>query len=182
MPMKLEFELSDQDLAYFQRMIEAKGACQDAIQVSQIVKAAESLLERARQNAAPAFILQTLEQLEPLVAMVTDPQWRLPVEDIRRVLDAMAYVADSKDLIPDDIPGLGYVDDAVMVELTCRNLRPELDAYRDFCDFREQETERRQKEGESETPVSRSDWLESRRKELHDKMHSHRSLFRRLTS
>ncbi len=182
MPMKLEFELSDQDLAYFQRIIEAKGACKDGIQLSQIVKAAEDLLERARQTSAPAFILQTLEQLEPLVAMVTDPQWRLPVEDIRRVLDAMAYVADSKDLIPDDIPGLGYVDDAVMVELTCRNLRPELDAYRDFCKFRDEEVQRRQKDGESETPVSRSDWLESRRQELHEKMHSHRSLFRRLTS
>ena len=181
MPMKLEFELSDQDLAYFQRMIDAKSAGQNAIQVSQIVKATEDLLERARQTSAPASIRQTLEQLEPLVAMVTDPEWRLPVEDIRRVLDAMAYVADSEDLIPDEVPGLGYVDDAVMVELTCRNLRPELDAYIDFCKFREQESKRRHKEGESETPVSRSDWLESRRKELHEKMHSRRSLFRRIT-
>ena len=182
MPMKLEFELSDQDLAFFQRLIESKGNSGGEIQLAHIVKAAEDLLERARQSSTPAFILQRLEQLDSLVAMVTDPEWRLPVEDIRRVLDAMAYVADREDLIPDDIPALGYLDDAVMVELTCRNLRPELEAYRDFCEFRRGEIDRRRGEGEPHTPVSRSDWLESRRRELHEKMHRRRGLFGLLKS
>lgn len=182
MPMKLDIELSDQDLAYFQRLIESKGNGQGEIELAHIVKAAEDLLERARQASTPAFILGRLEQLELLVAMVTDSEWRLPVEDIRRVLNAMSYVANREDLIPDDIPALGYLDDAVMIELTCRNLRPELDAYRDFCDFRQAETERRRDQGQPGTPISRSDWLESRRRELHEKMHRRRGIFGLLKS
>lgn len=180
MTMKLEFELSEQDLAYFQRRIESKGSAQGEIEMAHIVKAAESLVEHARQANPPRFILRKLEQLESLVAMVTDSEWRLPVEDIRRILDAMAYVSDRQDLIPDDIPAIGYLDDAIMVELTCRNLRPELEAYRDFCGFREQEIERRHDKGGPETPVSRSDWLEARRRELHATMHKRRGLFGRL--
>ena len=77
------------------------------------------------------------------------------------------------------MPGLGFLDDAVMVELACINLRPELDAYRDFCRFRDEELERRKSSGEDDISVSRLDWLESRREELHNRMRRHRGLFGR---
>jgi len=39
-------------------------------------------------------------------------------------------------MIPDRLPGIGYLDDAIMVELIAQELRHEISAYQDFCAFR----------------------------------------------
>ena len=54
----------------------------------------------------------------------------------RPVLAALAYVCDPEDIIPDDIPGIGLLDDAVMIELVFRELRHEIEAYEDFRRYR----------------------------------------------
>ena len=51
------------------------------------------------------------------------------------MLNVLAYFVDPDDLIPDRIPGLGYLDDAIMVELVLQELHHELDAYDKFCEF-----------------------------------------------
>ncbi|MCH8891349.1 MAG: DUF1232 domain-containing protein, partial [Myxococcales bacterium] len=53
-----------------------------------------------------------------------------------RILDAIAYFVDPDDLIPDRIPGIGYLDDAIMVELVACELAHEIEAYEDFCEYR----------------------------------------------
>ena len=180
MPIRFEFELDDADLAYFRQIIEQKRVGQRGIAVSDLDSAVRELLASARVAHTPGFILRMLEQIEPLVAMVTDPEWRLPESEVERVLTALAFFADPEDLIPDDLPGFGYLDDAVMVELACRELEPELSAYQDFCDFREKESAARRAAGEPADDGSRRDWLESRRRELMKAMREKRSLLGRL--
>jgi uncharacterized membrane protein YkvA (DUF1232 family) len=179
MGIKFEFELDDQDLVYFQGVVDRQGVGQGTLEIRDIVGGTQELLRKARQEQTPTSVLRSLEQLGPLVEMVTDPEWKLPADDVARVLHALAYFSDPDDLIPDDVPGLGFLDDAVMVELACINLRPELDAYRDFCRFRDEELERRKSSGEDVGSVSRLEWLESRREELHNRMRRHRGLFGR---
>ena len=58
------------------------------------------------------------------------------------MLSGLAYLCDPEDLIPDDIPGIGMLDDAVMIELVFRELRHELEAYEDFRAYRESLTKR----------------------------------------
>ena len=74
------------------------------------------------------------------------------------------YFAEPEDLIPDRIPALGYLDDAIMIELMARELRHDLEAYDDFCQFRINEERRR---GTTEDPLTREEWLEARRRQLH---------------
>jgi uncharacterized membrane protein YkvA (DUF1232 family) len=64
------------------------------------------------------------------------PKWKLPEPDRARVVNSLAYFCEPDDLIPDDVPGLGFLDDAIMVELVVRELRHEIDAYQDFCSYR----------------------------------------------
>ena len=64
--------------------------------------------------------------------MLEDGEWALPDDDRLRVLDALAYVADAHDLVPDSVPVLGLVDDAIMLELVLRELQHELDGYEEF--------------------------------------------------
>ena len=74
-----------------------------------------------------------------------------------------AYFANTQDLIPDDVPGLGYLDDAIMVDLVTRELKHEIKAYESFCDFRATESQRRRAKGD-ESHVTRSDWLTEQRR------------------
>jgi uncharacterized membrane protein YkvA (DUF1232 family) len=175
MGLRFVFELSDEDLEYFRELFEERrpGAGVD-IRLEEVTEAAERLIEQARSRRAPPFILDKLEQLRPLVAMVTDREWRLPARDVRRVLEALAWFADPADLIPDDLPVLGYLDDAMMVEVVLQGLAPELEAFRDFCIFREAEKKRRLAAGEPSSQVSRADWLDARRRALQVEMRRRR--------
>ncbi len=175
MGLSVIFDLSDEDLDYFERVFAERKPGGGEVALHDIEQATSQLIAAAETRGAPPFILGKLEELRPMVAMLTDDEWRLPAEDMGRVLSTLAYFADPEDLIPDDLPALGFLDDAVMVELARRHLQPEIDAYADFCTYRDTETARRLEAGEEPGVVSRLDWLDSRRHELQDRMHDHRA-------
>ena len=66
---------------------------------------------------------------------------------------------------------LGFLDDAIMIEIVTNALEHELQAYRDFCVFRANETTRL---GDDSVVLDRSDWLEERRQQLHSRMRRRR--------
>ena len=171
MPLSISFELSDQDLEHF--VAAQRGATEAAANKSQeeIIRAGEELLKQAQATPVPDFISQRLAKLDNLIAMVRDEGWSLSEEDRKRVLAALVYFADPADVIPDSVPVLGYLDDAIMIELCVRDLKHEIDAYDDFCDFRESEARRL---GLDPATVGSADWLESRRVELQNRMHQRR--------
>lgn len=131
-----------------------------------IVAAAEELLANVEESTAPGFIVNRLRNLKLMIQMLSDLEWRLPHQEAVRVLNALAYFAEPEDLIPDHIPGLGFLDDAIMVELVVRELKHEIEAYRDFCEYRE----RLRKEQGHAAKISRENWLDERRKELQGRM------------
>ena len=81
-------------------------------------------------------MIERIHTLEQLIAMLRDDDWRLEGADRTRILDAIAYFVDPDDLIPDRIPGIGFLDDAIMVELVASELTHEIEAYKDFCEYR----------------------------------------------
>lgn len=172
MPLQISFELSDRDLAHFTRAMETARAAAAGKSADEIVAAASGLLKDADQVQLPDFIAERLDRLDALIAMLRDDGWHLPEEDRQRVLSALVYFADPKDVIPDSVPVLGYFDDAIAIEMCVKDLRHELDAYDEFCEFRQGEAERRSLDP---AKVGRADWLEARRDELVDRMHRRRN-------
>jgi uncharacterized membrane protein YkvA (DUF1232 family) len=171
MSLSIAIELSDRDLEHFQEA--KKKAAEAAVgrAAEEVITAASGMLEQARLTTVPDFIAERLTKLNDLIAMLRDEGWNLPEEDRRNVLSALVYFADPSDIIPDDVPVLGFLDDAIMIEICVRELRPELDAYDEFCDYREREAERR---GMDPASVGRAEWLADRREELVDRMHRRR--------
>jgi len=169
MSLRVSFELDDNDLKHFQLIMREARKAAARMAPEDIVAAAENLLWEIGDDRAPGFIIERLAKLKQMIRMITDLEWRLPHEETGRVLNALAYFAEPDDLIPDNIPGLGFLDDAIMVELVVRELRHELDAYDDFCEYRA--AARNNPSGQK---VSRKDWLDSRREELHSRMRRRR--------
>lgn len=134
--MKIVLELSDKDLRYFRGCLQKVRHGRRAKDESIVLREAHKLLDEVREAEAPEFVRDRFRRLEMLVEMLEDEKWRLVSTDRARVLNALAYFADPDDLIPDRMPGIGYLDDAIMVELVVQELRHEIEAYEKFCDFR----------------------------------------------
>jgi uncharacterized membrane protein YkvA (DUF1232 family) len=143
------------------------------LQPEEIVAAAELILANVDKTKVPKFVLDRLTKLEIMIRMLTDHEWRLPQKDTVRVLNALAYFSEPEDLIPDHIPGLGFLDDAIMIELVVRELRHEIDAYEDFCDFRLNH-DRRKGIKTKTSDITRDSWLNGRREELQARMRRRR--------
>ena len=171
MAFSLTLDLSDRDLAHFQNVTEAARKAAGDKSEQEIVACATQLLADAQQGEIPDFILQRLLRLDDLIAMVRDDAWAMAGEDRERVLSALVYFCDPDDVIPDRVEVLGFLDDAIMIELAVRELGHELDAYEDFCDYRQRQAEQR---GIEPGQVGRADWLEGRRDELVERMHERR--------
>lgn len=171
MPLSISFELSDQDIEHFVAAQRSATATAGNKSAEEIIAASAKLLEGALQAKVPDFVQERLAHLDNLIAMLRDEGWNLTDEDRKRVLAALVYFVDPADVIPDSVPVLGYLDDAIMIELCVRDLKHEIDAYNDFCDFREGEAQRL---GLDPATVGRCDWLDARREELQTRMHLRR--------
>jgi hypothetical protein len=171
MSLTLNFELNDRDLEHFHAAMEASKKAADGKSDDEIIENAGRLLADAQKVRIPDFILSRLLRLDDMIAMLRDEAWALDQADRERVLSALVYFNNPNDVIADSVPVLGYLDDAVMIEMCVRDLQHELDAYDDFCDFRQHQAERL---GVDPAKVGRADWLGGRREELVDRMHQRR--------
>ncbi|AXK71815.1 DUF1232 domain-containing protein [Lysobacter sp. TY2-98] len=172
MPLTVNIDLSDDDLKHFARAADIARQRGANLTNAQVLSAATDMLTQARNSNPPEYVQDRLVVLERLIAMMGDEGWALGEEDAANVRAALVYFASAYDAIHDTIPVLGFLDDAIMIELCARELRHELDAYDDFCEFRDREAERR---GLEPGRVGRTDWLDVRRTELQERMRNRRS-------
>lgn len=165
--MLINFELSEADLDYFRKVMLA--ACQSCTDLSreQIIEQANAMLLKVRQSNTSDFIRERMNQLDIMIDMLNDRRWDMSDQDSKRVLSALSYFADPQGLIPDDLPVLGYLDDAIMVQLVCKELEHEMQAYQEFLAF---VAERPVSQAGSEDALNKADWMEERRQQLHARM------------
>ena len=173
MALAITIELGDADLQHF---IDAmQRAQQEAKHLSprEVTDEASKLLVEGHKIKLPSFIAERLGKLDSMIAMVNDEGFGLPEDDKERVLACLTYFANPQDIIPDNVPVLGFLDDAIMIELCVRELQHEIDAYEDFVVYRKEEAERRNVDV-STLKTQRFEWAEARRIELIDRMRKRR--------
>ena len=138
MGMKISFELSDRDLDFFRKALgQSREAVRDADE-TEIIEAISHVLDEIRKNEPlPDFVGKRIPELESLISMLTDDEWQLPENERERLLATFVYFADPEDILPDDIPVIGYLDDVIIIELVVRELHHVRIAYDDFCQFRD---------------------------------------------
>lgn len=173
MPLTVTLEISDAELDYFRSVMSRVREHAGQRLPHEVAQAAATEVARLRASARSPFVARRIDRVGKLIAMLEDGEWALPDDDRLRVLDALAYVAEAQDLVPDSVPVLGMVDDAIMLELVLQELQHELDGYEEFDEFRRREAAQRTAAG-SHKSVSREDWLASKRLALHDRMRARR--------
>jgi uncharacterized membrane protein YkvA (DUF1232 family) len=134
---KISFSLEESDVAYFRKLFRDARKTAAGQDVGEIITAVQDLIGRVRQTKKiPTFVAETVTVLEDLVKMIEDEDYELPKAPRAEILAALAYFADPHDLIPDTVPGLGFLDDAIMIKIAEEEFRHELWGYRSFVKFR----------------------------------------------
>jgi uncharacterized membrane protein YkvA (DUF1232 family) len=174
MAFQFTIDISDDDLPFFVDAVQRSAQRASGKTAEEILEAAEKTFASSQGQHMPEFVRSRLDSVNNLVAMARDMGWALSDEDRSRVVSALTYFADPEDLIPDNIPVLGFLDDAIMIEVVATVLQPEIEAYADFCLFREQEARRR---GADMSNLGREEWLEGRRAELQARMRQRRTSY-----
>jgi uncharacterized membrane protein YkvA (DUF1232 family) len=171
--MQVVIDLSEKDLDHFRAAMRRAKEAAGHLSSTDITTAALKLLEETRSVQVPDFVAVRMKKLDTMIGMVHDVAWGMTDVERKEVLSALTYFCDPEDAIPDHIPVLGFLDDAIMIEMVVEELKHEIDAYEDFCQFR---TSRSAQPGAvAASDVSKDDWLEQRQEELLDRMRQRRS-------
>jgi uncharacterized membrane protein YkvA (DUF1232 family) len=169
MAFEVKFELTESDLEYFRDVMHKAQTGAKQLSEQEILANAKKVSVDIKENV-PEFVRERIQKLETFVAMIEDNEWQIPSEERTEVLSALAYFSDPEDLVPDHIPVLGFLDDAIMIELVAEDFKDDFEAFEEFCAYRNRE------EGRSgDSTITREEWLESKRHELHSRMKSRRS-------
>lgn len=164
MSFKVSFELGDADLQHLAEVAQVRQSAARAQPTEQIVAAARDVYLKGSQAHLADFVRERYSRLGTMLEMVDDAEWRLSQEDSQRLINALACFSE---------PAAGAssaLDQAIMIELVSRDLHHDLEAYRDFCKFREAQIAKRH----SPPGTDREQWLSQRRATLQERMHKRR--------
>lgn len=171
MSLDITFSLDDNDLDYFRGIMQLAQGKMTAAERDSAVDAAQALLDGIDCDQLPRFVALKLQDTQALVDMVTDRDWPLEEHEKQDIISALAYFSFAQDLIDDDIPVLGYIDDAILIELVHREVAPEIEAYKQFCEYRNYAA---LQPGEHPENISVDDWLKDKREQLFSRMRARR--------
>jgi len=103
---------------------------------AEALRLAERVFQKSREHRNQ--LLQVWDDLQVLIRLVRS--WalgdyrRVPWRTIAAIIAAFLYVLDPLDLIPDWIPGIGFLDDAVVIGLVVSSIRGELARFVEWED------------------------------------------------
>ena len=176
MSFDITITLSEEDVQRFQESIDkGRHVVADPEAAEKVEELAAELIDKVREIDLPSFISDRLLKLQILINMIRDTEWQLDDEDRDVIRSVLYYFINPDDVIPDDVPGLGFLDDALYAEIVIQELANEIRSYQEFCQFRIAEETRLSKLGK-DTRVGREDWLASKRAALHARMRERQKL------
>ena len=157
------FCLAEQGMDWFNAFLAQLGRTQRPIDQDQLSTAGRTLADSDPAVAA-ACIGVRMRRAAAVDRMLADPGWTTAGDAAVAGAAVVGYVRSHKDLIPDSIPRIGRLDDAVVVDTAWPRLADEVVAYADFRRLRRVEAALRDCEP-GDFRFTRDDWLESREAE-----------------
>jgi hypothetical protein len=170
MPLRVSFNLGDEDLRHFEEVAQQTQALAREQPAESIIAAARQVLESGEGAHVAAFVRERFARLRAMVDMASDAEWQPRAEDHQRVINALACF--STPTAKSTTSGVALLDHGIMIELVSRDLEHDLDAYQAFCKFRDSLSKRRRPGAGQDD--QREQWLSQKRSELHTRMRERR--------
>ena len=125
----ITLDIDDQVKEHFNKFIESHGINVDPADIS---KAKKEII-KIRTTITDAYILDQVNSLEAMMSMVEDKVWKIKKDNMEKINATIKYFVDEDDIIPDNIPGIGYLDDCIIIDNTMDDVCDELAEFKDFC-------------------------------------------------
>lgn len=127
--VSISIDIDDQVKEHFNKFIETHGA---NIDLDDLVEAKKKIGE-IRESNQDGYIIEQTGALEAMIAMVSDKIWKIKNDSLEKINATIKYFVDDDDIIPDHIPGIGYLDDCIIIDSTMDDVHDELSEFKDFC-------------------------------------------------
>ena len=122
-------DIDDQVKEHFNKFIEKHGIDVDPNDITQARKEIAGI----RAGKSDGYILSQINNLESMIAMVEDKTWKIKKVNMEKINATIKYFVDEDDIIPDNIPGIGFLDDCIIIDSTMDDVCDELMEFEDFC-------------------------------------------------
>jgi hypothetical protein len=165
-PAITSLELRAENLQRFNEVVQRVAPGKPAFNADQIAGAARRVLRAAMKGQESTFIKVRMRRAGEIRAALDDVQWDVAAKTEPAMREIIAYLDEGASaLIDNDVPVVGLLDDAILVDAAMETLRGELDDYADFCRYRVGEAARLGIPAD-EVEIRRERWYSDRQQEL----------------
>lgn len=132
-----------------------------------IIEKVQDVLIKLKSASQEDYVVKHISKLEEMLNMLIDKKWNMSNKDKKYVLAAISYFIDENDIIPDNIPVVGFLDDCIVIDIVTEKIKHEIEAYKEF--------KIATKIYGNGNDFNVKDWVEIKRKELFSRMRSRRN-------
>lgn len=125
----ISINIDQQVKEHFNKFIAEHGT---DIETKDIEEAKEKITS-IHQDSNDPYVSDQMASLELMIAMSEDSTWQLTDGNKKQINATIRYFVDDSDIIPDHIPGIGYVDDCIVIDNTMDVIEDDMLEYKDFC-------------------------------------------------
>ena len=158
------YDLRMADVDRFNGLLARLGRTSSPLEADQLASAARELCDCSIHDFSPPSIRQRLRRIAAVEQMVADRQWESANDSVDTAQTIVDYARSHDDLIPDWLPKVGRLDDAIAIDAAWPKLAGEVDDYLDYCRLRSMEARQRGR-AVTQFAFSRDDWEGARYEE-----------------
>jgi uncharacterized membrane protein YkvA (DUF1232 family) len=107
----------------------------DGSNLGAVCSKAGRLISQMERKGVPDGLIGIWEDIRDMYLMLRDSiagRYSVPFRTLAAVAVTLLYLANPFDLIPDFIPGIGFIDDVFMVSLCLKFISADLEEYREW--------------------------------------------------
>lgn len=164
-PGETTLHFSEDDLRAFNECAARIAPGTPALGAEQMAGAARRLARAVGAGNESRFIQIRLRRAGEIRAILKDPAWKVEPALVGAMQDLIGYLDGPTALVPMDVPAVGGLDRALLVDIAMESLRAELDEYADYCRYRAAEAERLSVPVQA-VAIDRESWARQRSEEL----------------
>ena len=158
-----ELSINDEVKSHFEKISQSSRQHNE----HEVIAAVKKTLDKLNRQKVEKYVESHIETLKTMLDMLTDNEWNLDEKDRKHVLSAMQYFTHEDDIISDDIPVIGLLDDCIVIDIVAEKIKDEIEAFVDFRNV--------VKVHARDEKFTVEDWIEAKRQDLFSRMRHRRN-------